>query len=246
MNPASSRQPHPLNAKNSRMKQMERKEWWLWSFVVVITMLLTGGIASFALPLLHDTDGFYGFQLRQSAWGLLGLVLLFDIYSLYQQFQIQSVRRQLVARDELFRVISENAADMIAVVDMDGNRIYNSLSYQRVLGYSPEELQASSAFEQIHPEDLERVRNVLYCRARPPSGVQTAYPNVRSTALLGSEGCCKDCARLHSGCRRLVARQYSTPWRNTRPRGQRSSGDFAVRRMPHNALHASCPVVCCE
>ncbi len=110
MNPASSRQPYQLSAKNSRMKQMERKEWWLWSFVVVITILLTAGIASFALPLLHDTDSFYGFQIRQSAWGLLGLVLLFDIYSLYQQFQIQSVRRQLVARDELFRVISENAA----------------------------------------------------------------------------------------------------------------------------------------
>src|SRR2546430_16878936 len=115
-----------LSEKNSRLKHMDRREWWLWSFVVVITLLLTGGIASFALPLLHDTDSFYGFQIRQSAWGLLGLVLLFDIYSLYQQFQIQSVRRQLTARDELFRVITENAADMIAVVDQKANRFYNS------------------------------------------------------------------------------------------------------------------------
>src|SRR5947207_4723356 len=157
MNPASSRQPHPLNAKNLRMKQMERKEWWLWSFVVVITMLLTGGIASFALPLLHDTDGFYGFQIRQSAWGLLGLVLLFDIYSLYQQFQIQSVRRQLTARDELFRVITENAVDMIAVVDQRANRIYNSPAYERVLGYSAQELQTTSALDQVHPDDRARV-----------------------------------------------------------------------------------------
>jgi len=62
-----------------------------------------------------------------------------------------------VEREALFHLISENAADMIAVVDMEGRRIYNSLSYQSVLGYSPEELQASSAFEQIHPEDRERV-----------------------------------------------------------------------------------------
>ena len=157
MNPASSRQPYQLSAKNSRMKQMERKEWWLWSFVVVITILLTAGIASFALPLLHDTDSFYGFQIRQSAWGLLGLVLLFDIYSLYQQFQIQSVRRQLVARDELFRVISENAADMIAVVDQKANRIYNSPAYERVLGYSAQELQTTSAMDQVHPDDRARV-----------------------------------------------------------------------------------------
>jgi PAS domain S-box-containing protein len=48
---------------------------------------------------------------------------------------------------------------MIAVVDMDGKRIFNSVSYQKVLGYSPEELQSSSAFEQIHPDDRERVKN---------------------------------------------------------------------------------------
>jgi PAS domain-containing protein len=146
-----------LSEKNSRLKHMDRREWWLWSLVVVITMLLTGGIASFALPLLHGTDSFYGFQIRQSAWGLLGLVLLFDIYSLYQQFQIQSVRRQLIARDELFRVISENAADMIAVVDQKANRIYNSPAYERVLGYSAQELQRTPAMDQVHPDDRARV-----------------------------------------------------------------------------------------
>src|SRR5579864_6176982 len=47
---------------------------------------------------------------------------------------------------------------MIAVVDTHGKRLFNSLSYQKVLGYSPEELQTSSAFEQIHPDDRERVK----------------------------------------------------------------------------------------
>src|SRR5260370_16583704 len=47
---------------------------------------------------------------------------------------------------------------MIAVVDLEGRRIFNSLSYQKILGYSPEELQESSGFEQIHPEDRERVK----------------------------------------------------------------------------------------
>src|SRR5438309_10701339 len=61
-------------------------------------------------------------------------------------------------REELFRLISEKAADMIAVVNMQGNRIYNSLSYERVLGYSAEELRSSSSFEQIHPEDRECVK----------------------------------------------------------------------------------------
>ena len=150
---------HYLNgASNQRMKQIERREWWLWFFVVLVTLLLTGGIALLTLPLLRtETDSFYSVHIRQSVEGLLGLILLFDIYSLYQQFQIYSVRRQLMARDELFMVIAENAADMIAVVDDHGNRIYNSPAYERVLGYSPEDLQKTSALDQVHPDDRARV-----------------------------------------------------------------------------------------
>jgi PAS domain S-box-containing protein len=85
-------------------------------------------------------------------------VLLFDIYTLYQQLQIHRMRRRLFEREELSRLISENAADLIAVVDMEGRRIYNSLSYQKVLGYSEEELKSSTDTEQVHPGDRERVK----------------------------------------------------------------------------------------
>ena len=107
--------------------------------------------------------------------GLVGLVFLFDLYTIYQYLLIHRIRRQLVDREELFHLISENAADMIAVVDMDGKRIYNSLSYQRVLGYSPEELQASSAFEQIHPDDRERVKKAAEEARRSGVGETLEY-----------------------------------------------------------------------
>lgn len=55
------------------------------------------------------------------------------------------------------RLISENAAAMIAVVDTSGRRIYNSPAYQKLLGYSPEELNATSSLEQIDPKDRPRV-----------------------------------------------------------------------------------------
>jgi hypothetical protein len=55
---------------------------------------------------------------------LLGLVLLFDMYMVFQQLQIYRVRRLIVAREELFELISETAADMIAVVNADGTRVY--------------------------------------------------------------------------------------------------------------------------
>ena len=158
------------------MKQMERREWWLWFFVVIITLLLTGGIASFALPLLRaETDSSYGVHIQQSVRGLLGLVLLFDIYSVYQQFQIHRVRRQLMARDDLFRAISENAADMIAVVDADGKRIYNSPAYERVLGYAAEELQTTSGLEQVHPDDRARVAHAAEQARKSGHGEKVEY-----------------------------------------------------------------------
>src|SRR2546427_11251652 len=79
------------------------------------------------------------------------------------------MRRELVQREEFFRLISENAADMIAVVDMEGRRLFNSLSYQRILGYSPEELKQSSSFDQIHAQDRERVKEAAR-EARPTGG----------------------------------------------------------------------------
>jgi PAS domain S-box-containing protein len=80
-------------------------------------------------------------------------VLLFDFYTIYQHFQLQRIRRQLAERDQLFQLISENAADMIALVDSEGRRLYNSPSYQKILGYSPEELQSTSSIDQVHPDD---------------------------------------------------------------------------------------------
>src|SRR3984893_12425861 len=147
-------------------RRMDRREWWLWSAAVAVTLLLTAGLASFLLPGLNllpglgESDGgqLTFLFLPQIVRGLLGLVLIFDIYTLYQQLQIHRIRRTLVQREELFRLISENAADLIAVVDMQGNRIYNSLSYEKVLGYSAEELRNSSSVDQIHPDDRERVK----------------------------------------------------------------------------------------
>jgi PAS domain S-box-containing protein len=140
------------------MSRIEGREWWLWGFAVAVTLALTLGIISFTFPWFNrDADTSYWFDLREWVRGLAALVLLFDLYAIYQHMQLQRVRRQLAERDQLFQLISENAADMIALVGSDGRRLYNSPAYQKVLGYSPEELRATSSIEQIHPDDRPRV-----------------------------------------------------------------------------------------
>ena len=142
-----------------RLRRIEHREWWLWASAVLITLLLTAGIMSFLPPLLHSGEQTESaLTLQRAMWGLVGIVLLFDLYTIYQQLQLHRTRRRLFEREELFQLIGENVADMIAVVDMEGNRLYNSPSYHKVLGYTAEELKSSSSFDQIHPGDRIRVR----------------------------------------------------------------------------------------
>ena len=90
---------------------------------------------------------------RYSGWLVLGLIVLLT----YQQWRLHQFRRQTAEREKLFRIVAENAADMIALVDAKGKRLYNSPAYEKVLGYSQEELAKTAIFEQIHPEDRLKV-----------------------------------------------------------------------------------------
>jgi PAS domain S-box-containing protein len=141
-----------------RLRQIEGREWWLWGFAVVVTLVLTGAILSLTFPGFHlPTDKLYSLSLKEWVRGLATLVLLFDIYTVYQHLQLQRMRQQLAERDRLFKLISENAADMIAVDDKNGRRLYNSPAYLKILGYSNEEMMATPPLERIHPDDRARV-----------------------------------------------------------------------------------------
>jgi len=158
------------------MRKIERRERWLWGSAVVVTLLLTLGIYSFVPP--RATSPFREFdalQLSLAVRGLIGMVLLFDVYVVYQQYQIGAIRRQLNERDELFRLITEKAADMIAVVDTSGQRVYNSPSYERIMGYSPEELGATSSLEQVHPDDREGIKAAAAEASRSGVGRRIEY-----------------------------------------------------------------------
>jgi two-component system, cell cycle sensor histidine kinase and response regulator CckA len=139
-----------------RIRQVERRQWWLWASAIAITLLLSAGVASFSFVFEASDPGF-SVTLRDSIRGLLALVFLFDLYTIYQQLEIHRISRQLNDREEMFRLISENAEDLIAVVDSKGTRLYNSPGYTRALGFTDAELQGVPYLDQVHPEDRERI-----------------------------------------------------------------------------------------
>ena len=149
----------PVDTVKTHLRRIERREWQLWIVAILVSLVLLAGLMAFILPGLGLQENKLSLHLLPPVvQGLVALVLIFDIYTIFQQLQIHRMRNRLAEREELFRLISENAADMIAVVDMDGRRIFNSDAYQKILGYSAEELKNSSSMDQIHPDDRERVK----------------------------------------------------------------------------------------
>jgi PAS domain S-box-containing protein len=78
-----------------------------------------------------------------------------------------------VLGDELHRLVVDNIAELVALVDCDGIVLYASPAHERNLGYSAEELLGGTLASLVHGGDAERVdRAFARCRAtgRTPLG----------------------------------------------------------------------------
>jgi diguanylate cyclase (GGDEF)-like protein/PAS domain S-box-containing protein len=77
-------------------------------------------------------------------------------------------------QEEFFRLIAENIGDFIAVLDLDGRRLYNSPSYQRFFGDTTD-LHGTNSFAEVHPEDRQRVEQVFRETVQSGIGHQIEY-----------------------------------------------------------------------
>jgi PAS domain S-box-containing protein len=80
----------------------------------------------------------------------------------------KSAERALKKREEHFRLLIENSSDVASIVGPDGTNWYQSPAVTGVLGYLPDELVGTRAFELIHPDDLAHARTALEQAARNP------------------------------------------------------------------------------
>ncbi|MFX0072340.1 MAG: PAS domain S-box protein, partial [Candidatus Hermodarchaeota archaeon] len=70
--------------------------------------------------------------------------------------QIKEVQ-ELRGSEELYQLISENANDIISIINSDTRFTYCNEAFKNVLGYAPEELIGTSIFKIVHPEDLDKI-----------------------------------------------------------------------------------------
>ena len=102
----------------------------------------------------------------------------------------KAVEEVLRANEERFRLIAENVTDLIAVVDAQGKRVYNSPSYRALFG-DEQLLPGSDAFKEIHPDDRDSVRGVFEDTLVTGVGHRTRFRFVLSdgsTRFIESQG----------------------------------------------------------
>jgi diguanylate cyclase (GGDEF)-like protein len=84
------------------VQKIGRQHWSLWVLTVMVIFALTAAIGTFSISAIPDPiDMLYEFRISQSVRGLVGLVLLFSVYTLYQQMQLRRARRKLVEQVEI-------------------------------------------------------------------------------------------------------------------------------------------------
>jgi diguanylate cyclase (GGDEF)-like protein/PAS domain S-box-containing protein len=70
------------------------------------------------------------------------------------------IEAQIRESEAKFRLITENIGDLVAVLDTEGRRLYNSPSYRSLFGESALEI-GSDSFLEIHAEDQQHIREIF-------------------------------------------------------------------------------------
>jgi diguanylate cyclase (GGDEF)-like protein len=84
------------------LQKLGRHDWSLWATAVVVILSLTAAVGSLAAWITAiPNDPYYQLHISESVRGLLGLVLLFSVYTLYQQLQLRRARVQLINQIEV-------------------------------------------------------------------------------------------------------------------------------------------------
>ena len=84
---------------------------------------------------------------------LVMVKLVADIIS--SALEKRNTDEKLRESEEKYRIMMENAADLVSLLDEDMNHEYINQNQLKVLGYSNEEMIGKPAIKFIHPDDIE-------------------------------------------------------------------------------------------
>jgi diguanylate cyclase (GGDEF)-like protein len=121
--PIDQPSPHSgtrLPELKAQLEKLERRDWWLWSMAVIVMLLLTFAVFTMSFPgLIKVDDAFFQASMNRAVRGLIGLVLIFNAYTIYQQVTVKRLRRDFSRKIEEMRILQVRAEEFerLAMVD---------------------------------------------------------------------------------------------------------------------------------
>src|SRR5260370_29196266 len=80
----------------SGLRELARREWWLWFCAFFVAMLSAVAFLLSSFPsFFRHSEHFYEIRSDQARWGILSLLLLFNGWMLYRQWSFRRQRKQL-------------------------------------------------------------------------------------------------------------------------------------------------------
>lgn len=144
------------------LQHLDRRQWWLWSTTVAVILLLTLAVASFAFPaLLSREESTYSFYLNQAVRALVGLVLVFSVYLVYQQVQLSRLRHEVADQMQSLAKVETLASEVYKLAALDQlTGLYNRRSGEQRLAQEISRAQRHGRPLTVLLMDLDGLKQV--------------------------------------------------------------------------------------
>jgi diguanylate cyclase (GGDEF)-like protein len=131
--PLEGSEEYRAQQMESELRQLRRREWWLWLSACFVTVLSAVAflLSSFRSFFLHS-EYFYEIRSDQARWGILCLVLLFNTWMAYRQWSFRRLRRQLTEQNGMGEGSAQEVQDASALDRVTG--LYTRSSIEQPLG----------------------------------------------------------------------------------------------------------------
>lgn len=138
-----------IEIARKHLRGLERRDWWLWWSAVTVMLLLTLAVVIVSLPnILRESDRIFQLNLNLAIHALVALVLLFNLYTVYQQWLIKRLRTQTAKHLEILSRLRIRAEEFQQLATRDS---LTGLSNRRL---GEERLAAEVARSERHGHPL--------------------------------------------------------------------------------------------
>jgi diguanylate cyclase (GGDEF)-like protein len=81
--------------------RIEKRHWWVRAYSIFVILLLTFAIIALSLPaVLQGAETFFRIRISEAVFGLIALIVLFNVYTVYQEILIRRLRLQLLEKQD--------------------------------------------------------------------------------------------------------------------------------------------------